>query len=122
MRHKLAGMKKFFFTVFLSFLLSGCTQIKSKPITEFSQKDINDAILLDVRTSAEFEEGHLEDAVNINWFDPDFLNYVDTLDRKKTVYIYCQKGGRSARAAKALDSLGFSVVDLLGGYSKIAKD
>ncbi|MEM9144054.1 MAG: rhodanese-like domain-containing protein [Bacteroidota bacterium] len=95
-----------------------CNQRKSKPITEFSQNDIDTGILVDVRTPVEFAAGHLEGAVNVDWLDPGFAHKFDTVAKGTTVYLYCQKGGRSARATRFLDSLGYSkVVDLSGGYA-----
>lgn len=93
-----------------------CTQRKSIPITEVSQKDMESGILVDVRTPGEFSAGHLENAVNIDWNAPNFAEQFSALDKGKTVYVYCKKGGRSAKAAGKLDSLGYDVVDLLGGY------
>ena len=98
------------------FIALSCRQKKAIPITEFSQNHRKKIILLDVRTPEEYAEGHLEASINMNWFDPDFVQNADTLPREKTVYVYCKKGGRSARAARVLDSLGYEVVDLLGGY------
>ncbi|SIS83564.1 Rhodanese-related sulfurtransferase [Zobellia uliginosa] len=109
-------MKVYIFTLLLCMITLGCAQSKTKPITDFSQNDIENAILLDVRTPEEFNGGHLDKAVNINWFDADFAERVDSIDRAQTVYVYCKKGGRSAKAAQVLDSLGFNVVDLEGGY------
>lgn len=111
------------FILGLVLLLSSCQpQSKSKPITEFSQKDLESGILLDVRTPEEFAAGHLESAVNINWFDADFKNQVEALDKQKTIYVYCKKGGRSAKAAHVLDSLGYKhVIDLIGGYDALPK-
>ena len=100
----------------------GCVQNKAKPITELSQNDINNGILIDVRTPEEFEAGHIDKALNINWFDTEFSQQVADLDRDGTIYLYCKKGGRSAKAARLLDSLGFSnVVDLEGGYDTWVK-
>ena len=109
-------MKKGLFTLLFLFLCTHCTQKKELLITEFSQKDIKNAVLIDVRTPEEYQAGHLEQAININWFDTDFQNQVEELDSKNTFYVYCKKGGRSAKAAQLLDSLGYEVVDLLGGY------
>ncbi|WP_425235920.1 rhodanese-like domain-containing protein [Ulvibacterium sp.] len=102
--------------VFLGFNF-GHGQIKSKPITEFSQKDIKDGILIDVRTPNEFGMGHLENALNINWFDTGFQKHFDTIPKDRKMYLYCKKGGRSAKAQQLLDSLGYrNVVNLIGGY------
>lgn len=99
----------------------GCSQIKTKPITELSQKHAKSVVLVDVRTPEEFAAGHLGNAVNINWLSRDFVNRFNAVDKEKTVYVYCEKGGRSAKAAKVLDSLGFKVVDLTGGYDAVMK-
>lgn len=96
---------------------ASCSQVKSKPITEVSQNDLKSGILVDVRTPEEYSAGHLEGALNVNWLSEDFLKVMDTLPKGKTLFIYCQKGGRSARAAHALDSLGYPVMDLSGGYA-----
>lgn len=115
-------MKSPKFLVLLLLTLLGCSQIKTKPITEVSQKDIKSGILIDVRTPKEFKEGYLESAVNINWFDTDFAEQFDTIGKKKAIYLYCKVGGRSAKAAKLLDSLGYkNVTNLSGGYLEYIK-
>lgn len=109
---------KFFISAFLLLLVNfGCTQISSKPITEVSQNEINNVILVDVRTPEEFAAGHLETATNINWYDEDFVERFKDIDKGETIYVYCKKGGRSAKAQEKLKSLGFTkVVNLEGGY------
>ncbi|MUH35615.1 rhodanese-like domain-containing protein [Zobellia amurskyensis] len=110
-------MKIHYLLLILCFVNLGCAQSKGKPITEFSQNDIDSGILVDVRTPQEYNNGHLDQAVNINLLDADFIKSVDTIHRGQPIYVYCKKGGRSAKAAKVLDSLGFKqVVDLEGGY------
>ncbi|MGB5693720.1 MAG: rhodanese-like domain-containing protein [Flavobacteriaceae bacterium] len=95
-----------------------CTQKKSMHINDFSNENLNKEVLIDVRTPEEYQEGHLDGAININWFDPDFTQQVEALGQKKGIYVYCKKGGRSAKAAAMLDSLGYSATDLLGGYDE----
>ncbi|MEX0288838.1 MAG: rhodanese-like domain-containing protein [Flavobacteriaceae bacterium] len=108
----------FFLLIALSVNLS-CSQIKSKPITEFSQKDAKNVLLIDVRTPGEYAKGHMDNALNINWFDANFTDRFKDFDKEKPIYLYCQKGGRSAKAAKVLDSLGYEVVNLSGGYGAL---
>lgn len=75
------------------------------------------AVFLDVRTPEEFEEGHIEGAVNINFFDEDFKEQVEALDKEKPVYIYCRSGNRSQKAGKILSQMGFEkVYDIGAGY------
>ena len=72
--------------------------------------------LVDIRTPKEFNSGHLKNAVNIDFYDKDFLSKMSQLDKKKPIYIYCHIGGRSGRAARQLKNTGFvKVVDLKGG-------
>lgn len=115
-------MKSPFFPVFLLLFVLGCSQNKSKPITELSQNDIKKGILIDVRTPEEFKAGHIDNAQNINWFDENFSAQINDIAKDETIYLYCKKGGRSAKAANLLDSLGYkSVIDLTGGYDAYAK-
>ena len=74
--------------------------------------------VIDVRTPAEFSEGTMIYAVNYNWLDSTLHKNINALDPNKTVYVFCQSGGRSARAARYLKQEGFkSVVDLKGGMT-----
>jgi rhodanese-related sulfurtransferase len=109
-------LKKLCMLLLLFYAFAGCSQHQSKPINQVSQKELKSGILVDVRTPEEYAAGHLEEALNVNLFREDFVRVADTLPKDKTIYLYCQKGGRSARAARILDSLGYRVVDLLGGY------
>jgi rhodanese-related sulfurtransferase len=73
--------------------------------------------LIDVRTPEEFKAGSIEGALNYNLLDGSLEAAMGQLDPEKTVYVFCAKGGRSARAARKLEAKGFKVVDLKGGYS-----
>lgn len=88
-------------------------------VTTFEQKMKEPtAQLLDVRTSGEFAEGHIPNAVNIDVTSTDFEQKVAGLDKAQPVLVYCKVGGRSAKAAKKLKALGFTtIVDLDGGFS-----
>jgi phage shock protein E len=95
------------------------------PITDLSTADFskklsadNSAMLLDVRTPQEYANGHLPNAATINFFDADFKERANKLDKTKAIYVYCAVGGRSAKASKILQELGFKAVyNLLGGFN-----
>ena len=76
--------------------------------------------LIDIRTPNEFSSGHIENAVNVDFFNQhNFKATFTKLDKKKPLYIYCRSGNRSSRAAKQLAGLGFEkIYDLKGGYMK----
>lgn len=74
------------------------------------------AVVLDVRTQAEFVDGHLEGAVLLDYRAPDFAEKVAKLDKSKQYLVHCAAGGRSARACTKMESLGFTnLVNLEGG-------
>lgn len=84
---------------------------------EFQTKLAEDpnSYLLDVRTPEEYETGHLRGAHSIDWFDANFKQQADKIDKSKTIYVYCRSGKRSYEAARYLTSKGYKVVDMDGG-------
>lgn len=74
--------------------------------------------LVDVRTPREFDNGHIENAINIDFYDGgNFIKSFEKLDKDKPVYLYCRSGARSMKAANRLADVGFSkIYDLQGGY------
>ena len=75
------------------------------------------AIILDVRQPEEFAEGHLAQAINLDWLNQTvFINGLAKLNKQKTYYVYCRSGRRSQAAAEKLKAEGFQVIDLKGGY------
>lgn len=76
-----------------------------------------DIILIDVRTAQEYNQGKIGNAVNINYMDKNFLESMQQYDKHQPIYIYCQSGNRSGKAARLLIENGFTnIVDLAGGY------
>lgn len=74
--------------------------------------------LLDVRTADEYKGGHIKNALQANWLDKtEFAYRTSSLDKSKTVYIYCLSGGRSGAAAQVLREQGYQVINLEGGIN-----
>jgi len=87
---------------------------------EFVQfmKDHPDAQLIDIRTPGEFAGGHIENAVNIDFYGKDFTAKLEKLDKTKPVLIYCKSGGRSGKALGQMKKMEFgTILELKGGYS-----
>ncbi len=75
-------------------------------------------VALDVRTPAEFTTGHLPGAVNTDSSARDFDKQLETMDKDKSYFVYCQSGNRSSTAAERMHSLGFKhVYDIEGGMT-----
>lgn len=74
-------------------------------------------IVLDVRTPAEFEDGHIQGAKNLDFLASDFERKLAGLDRDKTYLVHCASGGRSTNSLEKFNKLGFKhVVHLDGGF------
>lgn len=110
----------------MSFLstLFGAKKETSDKISILSRDSYADAItgkkvqLVDVRTAKEFNNGHIKNAINIDFFSStNFIKSFEKLDRDKPVYVYCRSGARSLKAARRLVDMGFEqIYDLKGGY------
>ena len=73
-------------------------------------------VILDVRSAAEFAEGHLQGAILIDQSQSDFIEKAKaTLPIDKKIAIYCRSGRRSANAAGKLGDIGYKCVNLKGG-------
>ena len=73
-------------------------------------------VILDVRTAAEFVEGHLKGAILIDQSQSDFVEKAKAvLPMDKKIAIYCRSGRRSANAAGKLGDIGYKCVNLKGG-------
>lgn len=67
-------------------------------------------ILLDVRKESEFKNGHIIDAGQLNYYAFDFTKKLLLLPRDKEIYLYCNTGYRSEKAAKILAKNGYTKV------------
>ncbi|MEL6923817.1 MAG: rhodanese-like domain-containing protein [Bacteroidota bacterium] len=83
-----------------------------------------DAILIDVRTPAEFATGHIEGAINIDYLGDGFWEKMETLPVEKTYFVYCRTHRRSTRACTLMANGGFDrsrIYNMNGGYSEWSK-
>lgn len=83
---------------------------------ELKQKQQNGAIIIDVRSVQEYDEGHLNYAKNV----PDYKinnNIVNIIQNKnQEIVLYCESGTRSKKAYKKLTKYGYTnVYNLYGG-------
>ena len=120
-------MKRIFLLIFSCFLLMNCNaQENEKAITTKELKTLlskEKIQLVDVRTPKETEQGAIEKAIFVNYFDDDFTEkIIKKLDKEKPVYLYCRSGNRSGKACKILKEKGFEVYNVLGGFNQWKKE
>ena len=72
-------------------------------------------VVLDVRTPAEYADGHLKDAMNLDVNAPEFGRQVSALDKAATYAVYCRSGSRSATALKLMKQTGIKEAYHLAG-------
>ena len=78
--------------------------------------------LIDVRTPAEFSEGHLQGALNIEY--QNILNGAEALNISRdadSIRVYCRSGRRAGIALETLRQAGFKNVENLGGFEELSK-
>lgn len=82
-------------------------------------------VIVDVRTAEEFKDGHIKGAKNIDIMSDDFEAQLAKLDKSQPTLVHCQAGGRSSRALKTFEKLGFTQVihldDGFGGWEAAGK-
>lgn len=94
--------------------VSGCSATESLTVS-------NDTVIIDVRTPAEYEAGHLDGAVNIDVSSAGFATEIATLPADGDYIVYCQSGNRSAQAVALMQDQGFDNVRDAGGISKASQ-
>lgn len=98
------------------------TTIQSAKVNEDVNPEIfgskigtENTVLIDVRTPDEYAEGHIPNALNINFNAPDFAEQMEKMDKSKIYLVYCRSGARSGRAADLMSSSGFNTIYTLQG-------
>ncbi|SHJ26061.1 Rhodanese-related sulfurtransferase [Arenibacter nanhaiticus] len=78
----------------------------------------NNALILDVRTQEEVEEGYIPNSIHIDiYLGQTFIDELEKLDKTKNYYVYCRSGNRSGQACALMNQLGFeNAFNLEGGF------
>lgn len=101
------------------FLVEAKSQITLIDAQRAEAMILEKALVLDVREPAEFQLGHLPNAVNVPRGVLEFKVGIhpELADSQRSILIYCKNGGRSTLAAYTLKQMGFSQVEMLiGGF------
>ena len=81
------------------------------------QNSGENAVVLDVRTEDEYNEGFIPGAVNLDIYKGQgFIYKLEELDKSKHYFVYCRSGARSQQACSIMSELGFpNAFNLIGG-------
>ena len=133
----------FFLLMFIGFAMaSGCLQDEADPsqadsttqiienitpsqafaLIEANQKSA-DFVVLDVRTTEEFSEGHIGNATNLDYYSDAFRKDLGALDKDKAYLIYCRSSNRTRNSLDIMKELQFKeVYNMLGGIIRWEED
>ena len=117
-------MKKSFIAsigaIAVALLISACSSgsnvAKQDPASFLEIANTAGVVIIDVRTPAEFAEGHLPNALNVDFQSGNFEEEINYLAKDVTYAVYCRSGSRSSKATALMADLGFTkIYDLDGG-------
>ena len=117
MQKKLTGYAALFFILLFGFMLPSCGARQDRNITALSPKEASaliekhrgdsEFVILDIRTQAEYQSGHLQNAIMIDFYAKSFADQIGRLDKEKSYLIYCRSGNRSAHSMDVFKKLQF---------------
>jgi rhodanese-related sulfurtransferase len=73
-------------------------------------KNNSDFIILDIRTPREFNDGHIEEAILLDFYSKTYTDELKILDKSKIYLIYCRSGNRSGKTLELIKYMGFRQV------------
>jgi len=97
-----------------------CELINTTEISMISESDFveiqdSDYILIDVRTKDEFDLGHIDSAINLDFYSDTFQNDILSIDKNLPIVLYCRTNNRSTKTANILKENGFKELSVLEG-------
>jgi rhodanese-related sulfurtransferase len=91
-------------------------QVTSREAANMLKSDKN-LVVLDVRTAEEFNNGHINGALNIDIRQPDAFVKIDKLNRNAKYIVHCRTNHRSKIAVDHMVQSGFkTIIQIMDGY------
>ena len=108
------------FVFFFLLLVYSCQIFESNEINEisdiqFTEIQNTDYILVDLRTAEEYESGHIQDAVNFDFYSESFQKEILSFDKNSSIILYCRTQNRSIKTANYLKENGYKEITVLAG-------
>ncbi|MAU31286.1 MAG: hypothetical protein CMC36_05200 [Flavobacteriaceae bacterium] len=114
--------------VFCLIIFNSCdffnpNEIKLISNAQFIDIEGHDYTLVDVRTTKEYESGHIPNAISIDFNSKAFENKILKLDKRSSIVLYCRTQNRSAKAANFLKENNYEDISIiLGGINSWVKN
>jgi len=108
----------FWFAYSKGWILANFKSIDAKQALQLLENDTN-VSLLDVRTIAEYKEGHLRESTLIPVQALSENLGMLKSDKNKKMIVYCRTGSRSVAASRILEENGFTPLNVKGGIIQL---
>ncbi|MBT8369913.1 MAG: rhodanese-like domain-containing protein [Deltaproteobacteria bacterium] len=88
------------------------TTVSPKEASALIEKHKGDAdfVILDIRTPREYQSGHIENSIMIDYYSKTYVTEVSRLDKGKTYLVHCRSGNRSSRSMGLFKKLKFKKI------------
>ena len=109
-------------------LVFSCELLNTPEISMISESDFveiqdSDYILIDVRTQDEFDLGHIDSAINLDFYSDTFQNEILSLPKNEKIVLYCRTNNRSSKTAAILKQNGYrDILVISGGITEWVKN
>ena len=112
---------KLFFLSLLAFILQACstsseTHIKQTELLSLLQEEQAQPIIIDVRSSAEYNAGHIPQAQHISFWKSFTTDALDNNEKQAEILLYCEHGPRAGIAKFAYFMAGFENIRYVEGH------
>ena len=91
------------------------TEVNVISDAQFIEIQDTDYILIDVRTTQEYESGHIHDAIHFDFYSESFQKEILSLDKSSSIILYCRTQNRSTKTANFLKENGYKEITVLEG-------
>ena len=103
--------------------LLNTTEISMISESDFVEIQDSDYILIDVRTQDEFDLGHIDSAINLDFYSDTFQNEILSLPKNEKIVLYCRTNNRSSKTATILKQNGYrDILVISGGITEWVKN
>ena len=108
------------FIFFFLLIVYSCHVFESNEISvisdyQFIEIQDNDYTLVDVRTTEEYESGHIQNAINIDFYSESFEKEILLLSKSSSIILYCRTQNRSTKTANFLKENGYMDISIIEG-------
>ncbi|GFO71755.1 phage shock protein E [Bathymodiolus japonicus methanotrophic gill symbiont] len=112
---------KVFILSLLSIFLQACstssdTHIKQAELLSILNSEQNHPIIIDVRSSVEYNAGHIPQAQHISFWQSFTTDALNNKDKQEAIFLYCEHGPRAGIAKLAYSMAGFKNIRYVQGH------